>query len=70
MSTAPPTDEPSDERLLLRPADGRMLGGVCAAFARRYGVDVTLLRTLAVVSALLVVGLVAYVVCWAVVPEE
>jgi phage shock protein C len=55
---------------LLRPADGRMIGGVCAAFARYFDVDVTLVRALAVLLGLLVVGLVAYIVCWVVLPEE
>jgi len=61
----------SDGTRLLRPRDGRMIGGVCAAFARRFAVDVSLIR---IVWALLAVafgtGVLAYLICWLVIPEE
>ncbi len=56
---------------LLRPKYGRKVAGVCAAFARSYGWDLNLVR-LALV--LLVFfgggGVLAYVICWIVIPEE
>ncbi len=56
---------------LLRPRYDRKIGGVCAAFARAYGWDLTLVR---LVLVLLVVfggtGLLAYVICWIVIPED
>jgi phage shock protein C len=56
---------------LLRPKYDRKIAGVCAAFARAYGWDVNLVR-LALV--LLVFfgggGVLAYVICWIVIPEE
>lgn len=56
---------------LLRPRSGRMLAGVCAAFARTYGWNVTIVRIILVVAALHVgLGLVAYVVAWIIIPEE
>ncbi len=56
---------------LRRPRTGRVLGGVCAALARRFGWDVTLVRILAVVSLLLPgPQLVFYVVAWIVIPGE
>lgn len=56
---------------LLRPADGRVLGGVCAAFARRFGVDVTWIRVATVLVALpWGLGALAYVVCWLIIPKE
>jgi phage shock protein PspC (stress-responsive transcriptional regulator) len=49
-----------------------MLGGVCAGLADYLKVDVTLVRVLTVVGACLGLGslVVAYVVAWALLPEE
>ncbi len=57
---------------LLRPRSGRMIAGVCAAFARTYGWNVTLVRILLVVLTPLHLGLgfLAYIVAWIVIPEE
>ena len=56
---------------LLRPRYDRKIGGVCAAFARAYGWDLTLVR---LVLVLLVIfggtGLLAYIICWIVIPED
>jgi len=56
---------------LYRPRTNRMVAGVCAAFAQRYGWDLTVTRIL---SALLIVctgvGAIAYIVAWVVIPEE
>lgn len=56
---------------LVRPRHGRMVAGVCAAFARAYGWDVSLVR----IGLLLMVffagtGVLAYGFCWIVIPEE
>ncbi|WP_309712782.1 PspC domain-containing protein [Pseudolysinimonas sp.] len=56
---------------LHRPRTGRVIGGVCAALARRFGWDVTLVRVLAVVSLLLPgPQLIIYVIAWIVIPGE
>jgi phage shock protein C len=56
---------------LRRPRTGRVLAGVCAALARRFGWDVTLVRVLAVASLLLPgPQLIFYVVAWIVIPNE
>ncbi len=58
--------------VLLRPREGRVIAGVCAAFAQRYGWDVMVVRiVLGVVTLLtaLAVGVAAYVVAWIVIPE-
>ncbi len=56
---------------LRRPRTGRVIGGVCAALARRFGWDVTLVRVLAVVSLLLPgPQLIFYVIAWIVIPGE
>ena len=56
---------------LLRPRYDRKIAGVCAAFARAYGWDLTVVR---LVLVLLVFfgggGVLAYIVCWLVIPEE
>jgi len=56
---------------LRRPRSGRVIGGVCAALARRFGWDVTLVRVLAVVS-ILIPGpqVLAYIIAWAIIPGE
>lgn len=57
---------------LTRPLVGRKLAGVCRGLANHYGWDVTLIRVIAVLLAILVfpVGLVAYALFWVMVPEE
>lgn len=56
---------------LIRPRDGRMVAGVCAGIARRFGVDATLVRLAWVFSVLcLGTGVLVYIICWIVIPEE
>jgi phage shock protein C len=56
----------------LRPVDGRLVGGVCAAFARHFGLDVTLARIVMIVLTLASCGaaLVGYLICWLAIPSE
>lgn len=57
---------------LVRPRAGRKIAGVCAAFAARYGWDLTLVRLFTVLIALFTfpLGPVLYVVLWVVLPES
>jgi phage shock protein PspC (stress-responsive transcriptional regulator) len=56
---------------LRRPRTGRVIGGVCAALATRFGWDVTLVRVLAVLSLFLPgPQLLFYAVAWIVIPNE
>lgn len=56
---------------LLRPRYDRKIAGVCAAFARAYGWDLTLVRLVLVALVLFGGGgLLAYVICWIVIPED
>ena len=56
---------------LIRPHDGRMVAGVCAGLARRFGIDATLIRLAWAFSvACLGTGVLAYIICWIVIPEE
>jgi phage shock protein C len=57
---------------LSRPREYRKVAGVCAGLARYLGVDVTLVRILTVVLAIWPIGLgvVLYIVCWIVMPND
>jgi phage shock protein C len=54
---------------LSRPEDGRVIAGVSAAFARRYGVN-RLVARIAAFSVALVFTPFAYVVLWVLMPKE
>jgi phage shock protein PspC (stress-responsive transcriptional regulator) len=56
---------------LSRPRSGRMIAGVCAGLARRFGISTTLVRVLFVVSVVLPgPQLLVYLVLWLVIPSE
>jgi phage shock protein PspC (stress-responsive transcriptional regulator) len=80
MNTTTSTNSTSDASLagarswfaqhgLARPRHGRLLGGVCAGLARRYGVNLLVMRVLGVMTALFLTPL-AYVVLWVLMPRE
>jgi phage shock protein C len=56
---------------LVRYRDDRMVAGVCSGLAAYLGVDVTVVRLLAVLGAVFSFGtiIVAYVVAWILMPE-
>ncbi|MDF1542096.1 MAG: PspC domain-containing protein [Anaerosomatales bacterium] len=60
------------DKTLYRSRDDRMAGGVCAGIADYFDLDPTVVRMLTVLAALLSSGgaIIAYIVLWAVVPEE
>ena len=56
---------------LLRPNSGKMIGGVCAAFAEYFDLDVALIRIMWVLVAIFGgTGFLAYVIAWIVIPAE
>jgi phage shock protein PspC (stress-responsive transcriptional regulator) len=56
---------------LARPRDGRVLGGVCAALARRFGTSATTMRVIFVVSCLLPgPQFLLYLALWILLPAE
>lgn len=59
-------------RRLVRPRNGRKVAGVCLGFAEYFDLDVTLIRVVWLVAAILTVPVlfVAYLICWIVMPEE
>ncbi|MDX3855818.1 PspC domain-containing protein [Streptomyces sp. AK02-01A] len=56
---------------LVRPRDGRVIGGVCAALARRFGTSATTVRVIFLVSCLLPgPQFLLYLALWALLPAE
>jgi phage shock protein C len=58
-------------KTLQRKRDGRMLAGVCAGLGEYFGIDANVVRLVfAVASFFGFAGVLAYLVAWAVIPEE
>ena len=59
-------------KVLVRVRKGRMIAGVCAGIAEYLGVDVTMVRLIVAVVAVITggTGALAYLVAWALIPEE
>ena len=62
----------NDGKVLVRSRDNRIIAGVCAGVADSLGMDVNLLRVLVAVVTMFTMGtgILAYLVAWAVIPEE
>jgi phage shock protein C len=71
MITAMSENNGSGGKRLLRRRDGRMVAGVCAGLAAYFGIDVNLVRLgFGVFTVFYGLGLLIYVVAWAILPEE
>jgi phage shock protein C len=59
-------------KVLVRSRKGRIAAGVCAGIAEYFGMDVTLVRVIAAVIAVITggAGVLAYLAAWAIIPEE
>lgn len=55
---------------LVRPRNGKLIGGVCAALANRFGLPKFLVRLGFVVFGLVGVGELVYIALWIVIPKE
>lgn len=57
---------------LIRPKEGRMLAGVCVAFADYFEIDVALVRLFWVFLLIPggLPGLIPYVICWIIIPSK
>ncbi|MGW8885042.1 PspC domain-containing protein [Streptomyces sp. NPDC055749] len=56
---------------IVRPRDGRMIGGVCAALARRFGTSATTMRVIFLASCLLPgPQFLLYLALWVLLPSE
>jgi phage shock protein C len=61
----------SEQQQIVRPRQGRVLGGVCAGLADRFGWDRTLVRVVFVLSMILPgPQILIYIVLWVIIPEE
>jgi phage shock protein C len=62
----------NESKVLARSRKGRMVAGVCAGLAEYFGIDVTLVRVVVAVIAVITggVGVLAYLAAWAIIPEE
>ena len=65
-------DGSGGSKVLFRPRDDRMVGGVCAGLANYTGMDVTLMRVIWAVVTIITggAGLLAYLVAWILIPDE
>jgi len=68
----PPSGESAGTKKLSRAREGKMIAGVCAGVARYLEIDVTLVRILWILVTIFppIPGLVAYIVCWIVMPQD
>ena len=57
---------------LIRPREGRILGGVCAGLARRFGMGATMMRILFIVTLIVIPGsqILVYPILWILMPSE
>lgn len=56
---------------LVRPREGRKVAGVCIGMAEYFDLDVTLVRVVWLVLALMTgVGFLGYIIAWIVMPDE
>jgi phage shock protein C len=54
---------------LSRPREGRILAGVCAAYARRYDMNPLVARLIGIIGAIVLTPLV-YVLAWILMPKD
>jgi phage shock protein C len=56
---------------LVRPRIGRKIAGVCLGFSEYFDIDVTVVRLVWLITAIMTgVGFIPYVIAWIVMPEE
>jgi phage shock protein C len=57
---------------LIRPRQGRILGGVCAGLARRFGIAPWAMRILFIITLIVIPGsqIIVYPILWILMPSE
>lgn len=56
---------------LVRPRQGRVIAGVCAGVANRFGWDITLVRILTALAVVFLgLSIWAYIILWILMPNE
>lgn len=64
-------DDPPVRTSLVRPRDGRIIAGVCAGLAQRFGLSTTAVRVLFLLFVVLPVpSVIVYLVLWLIMPNE
>jgi phage shock protein C len=69
----PAMGRPPKDTALIRPWNGRWIGGVCLAIARRFDLDPVLVRLIYLVVSLVSAGfpgIIVYLVLWVIIPSE
>jgi phage shock protein PspC (stress-responsive transcriptional regulator) len=70
-NTAPQSQPTAQPRRLTRVRDGKMIAGVSTGLARYLGVDPVVVRVgFAVLTVMSGAGLLAYLACWILMPNE
>ncbi len=54
---------------LVRPRQGKIIAGVCAGLATRFGLSVTLIRVVFVIFAVTGAGELVYLLLWVLIPK-
>jgi len=54
---------------LVRPRQGKIVAGVCAGLATRFGLSVTLIRVVFVIFAVTGAGELVYLLLWVLIPK-
>lgn len=69
--TAPPARQYGVMNQLVRPRQGRVIAGVCAAVAARFGWSATTVRILSIIAVIFLgLSLWVYVILWILIPTE
>ena len=56
---------------LVRPRQGRKVAGVCLGFAEYFDIDVSLVRVVWLITAIMTcIGFIPYLIAWIIMPEE
>jgi phage shock protein C len=65
-------EAPREEHRLMRIREGKRIAGVCGGVARYLDLDVTLIRIVWILLTIFppVPGILAYIVCWIVMPQD
>ena len=61
---------PTSRPVRPRRGHGRIVAGVCAALAERFGISATLIRLVFIVFSFVGAGELAYLILWLAIPKE
>lgn len=56
--------------ILVRPRQGKLIAGVCAAIAHRFGIPTWLVRVGFIIFGLVGIGEIVYIVLWILIPKQ